>query len=180
SIEIHYNTVVLHSASIEIHYNTVVLHSASIEIHYNTVVLHSASIEIHYNTVVLHSASIEIHYNTVVLHSASIEIHYNTVVLHSVLRALCFLKLDMFAEAKQDCDSALRLEPANKKAFYRRAMANKGLKDYLVSSSGHVCPCAPVRVYICVFVCLFDCVPIPRTTWPAALTCRRCCSRTPT
>ncbi|XP_071251665.1 sperm-associated antigen 1 [Salvelinus alpinus] len=50
-------------------------------------------------------------------------------------RALCFLKLDLFAEAKQDCDSALRLEPANKKAFYRRAMANKGLKDYLACSS---------------------------------------------
>lgn len=34
----------------------------------------------------------------------------------------------MFTEAKQDCDAALRLEPANKKAFYRRALANKGLK----------------------------------------------------
>lgn len=31
-------------------------------------------------------------------------------------------------EAKQDCDAALKLEPTNKKAFYRRAMANKGLK----------------------------------------------------
>ncbi|KAL0963308.1 hypothetical protein UPYG_G00304430 [Umbra pygmaea] len=50
-------------------------------------------------------------------------------------RALCFLKLDRFAEAKQDCDSALRLEPGNKKAFYRRALANKGLKDYIACSS---------------------------------------------
>lgn len=34
----------------------------------------------------------------------------------------------MFSEAKQDCDAALTLEPVNKKAFYRRALANKGLK----------------------------------------------------
>lgn len=45
-----------------------------------------------------------------------------------VSRALCYLKLERFAEAKEDCDTALKLEPNNKKAFYRRAMANKGLK----------------------------------------------------
>ncbi|XP_032375127.1 sperm-associated antigen 1 [Etheostoma spectabile] len=50
-------------------------------------------------------------------------------------RALCYLKLDRFTEAKQDCDAALKVEPSNKKAFYRRAMANKGLKDYLACSS---------------------------------------------
>ncbi|XP_064164730.1 sperm-associated antigen 1A [Anguilla rostrata] len=50
-------------------------------------------------------------------------------------RALCYLKLELFAEAKQDCDSALQLEPSNKKAFYRRALAYKGLKDYLACSS---------------------------------------------
>ncbi|KAJ3598174.1 hypothetical protein NHX12_001687 [Muraenolepis orangiensis] len=50
-------------------------------------------------------------------------------------RALCYLKMERFAEAKQDCDAALRLEPTNKKAFYRRALANKGLKDYLASSA---------------------------------------------
>lgn len=50
-------------------------------------------------------------------------------------RALCFLKLERFDEAKQDCDTALQLEPDNKKAFYRRALAHKGLKDYLSSSS---------------------------------------------
>uniref|UniRef100_A0A8B9LJ07 Sperm associated antigen 1 n=1 Tax=Astyanax mexicanus TaxID=7994 RepID=A0A8B9LJ07_ASTMX len=43
-------------------------------------------------------------------------------------RALCFIKLKRFAEAKQDCNSALNLESSNKKAFYRRALANKGLK----------------------------------------------------
>lgn len=43
-------------------------------------------------------------------------------------RALCYLKLEMFTEAKQDCDAALNLEPTNKKAFYRRALASKGLK----------------------------------------------------
>lgn len=45
-----------------------------------------------------------------------------------VSRALCFVKLERFAEAKQDCDRALKLEPNNKKAFYRRALAHKGLK----------------------------------------------------
>ncbi|XP_072536083.1 sperm-associated antigen 1 [Salminus brasiliensis] len=50
-------------------------------------------------------------------------------------RALCFIKLERFAEAKQDCDSALKLESSNKKAFYRRALANKGLKDYEACSS---------------------------------------------
>ncbi|XP_061670274.1 sperm-associated antigen 1A isoform X2 [Syngnathoides biaculeatus] len=49
-------------------------------------------------------------------------------------RAICLLKLSRFQEAKQDCDSALRLDPANKKAFYRRALAHKGLKDYLSAS----------------------------------------------
>ncbi len=38
------------------------------------------------------------------------------------------MKMEKFTEAKQDCDAALKLEPTNKKAFYRRAMANKGLK----------------------------------------------------
>ncbi|XP_061674842.1 sperm-associated antigen 1-like isoform X2 [Syngnathoides biaculeatus] len=50
-------------------------------------------------------------------------------------RALCYLKLERFTEAKEDCDAALKLEPSNKKAFYRRAMANKGLKDYLRCST---------------------------------------------
>lgn len=50
-------------------------------------------------------------------------------------RAICFLKLNRFEEAKQDCDSALELEPSNKKAFYRRALAHKGLKDYLSAST---------------------------------------------
>ncbi|XP_017567842.1 sperm-associated antigen 1 [Pygocentrus nattereri] len=50
-------------------------------------------------------------------------------------RALCLIKLECFAEAKQDCDSALKLEPSNKKAFYRRALAYKGLKDYEACSS---------------------------------------------
>ncbi|XP_072251020.1 sperm-associated antigen 1 [Leuresthes tenuis] len=50
-------------------------------------------------------------------------------------RALCYLKVERFTEAKQDCDAALKREPNNKKAFYRRALANKGLKDYLACSS---------------------------------------------
>ncbi|XP_051574965.1 sperm-associated antigen 1 isoform X1 [Myxocyprinus asiaticus] len=50
-------------------------------------------------------------------------------------RALCYIKLERFTEAKQDCDSALQLDPTNKKAFYRRALAYKGLKDYLACRS---------------------------------------------
>ncbi|XP_034029742.1 sperm-associated antigen 1 [Thalassophryne amazonica] len=50
-------------------------------------------------------------------------------------RALCYLKLERFTEAKEDCDAALSLEPTNKKAFYRRALAHKGLKDYAACSS---------------------------------------------
>lgn len=46
-------------------------------------------------------------------------------------RALCYIKLQRFTEARQDCDSALQIEPTNKKAFYRRALANKGLMDYM-------------------------------------------------
>lgn len=43
-------------------------------------------------------------------------------------RAICFLKMNRFDKAKQDCDSALQLEPGSKKAFYRRALAHKGLQ----------------------------------------------------
>ncbi|XP_059528078.1 sperm-associated antigen 1 [Myotis daubentonii] len=45
-------------------------------------------------------------------------------------RALCYLKLCQFEEAKQDCDQALRIDAGNVKACYRRALAHKGLKDY--------------------------------------------------
>ncbi|XP_061786780.1 sperm-associated antigen 1A isoform X4 [Nerophis lumbriciformis] len=50
-------------------------------------------------------------------------------------RAISLLKLSRFQEAKQDCNAALLLEPTNKKAFYRRALAHKGLQDYLSASS---------------------------------------------
>ncbi|XP_045878163.1 sperm-associated antigen 1 isoform X2 [Meles meles] len=45
-------------------------------------------------------------------------------------RALCYLKLCQFEEAKQDCDRALQINDGNVKACYRRALAHKGLKDY--------------------------------------------------
>ncbi|KAJ8785138.1 hypothetical protein J1605_007694 [Eschrichtius robustus] len=51
-----------------------------------------------------------------------------TVPLHT--RALCYLKLGQFEEAKQDCDQALQMDLGNVKACYRRALAHKGLKNY--------------------------------------------------
>ncbi|XP_010156933.1 PREDICTED: mitochondrial import receptor subunit TOM34, partial [Eurypyga helias] len=45
-------------------------------------------------------------------------------------RALCFLTLKQYKEAVQDCTEALRLDPKNVKALYRRAQALKELKDY--------------------------------------------------
>ncbi|XP_057591168.1 sperm-associated antigen 1 isoform X1 [Hippopotamus amphibius kiboko] len=45
-------------------------------------------------------------------------------------RALCYLKLGQFEEAKQDCDQALQIDHGNVKACYRRALAHKGLKNY--------------------------------------------------
>ncbi|NWH78118.1 SPAG1 protein, partial [Piaya cayana] len=43
-------------------------------------------------------------------------------------RALCYLKLYKYEEAKQDCDHVLQIEDSNIKAFYRRALAYKGLQ----------------------------------------------------
>ncbi|KAB0362451.1 hypothetical protein FD754_006607 [Muntiacus muntjak] len=45
-------------------------------------------------------------------------------------RALCYLKLGQFEEAKQDCDQALQMDHGSVKAYYRRALAHKGLKNY--------------------------------------------------
>ncbi|NWZ09447.1 TOM34 protein, partial [Agelaius phoeniceus] len=45
-------------------------------------------------------------------------------------RALCYLSLKQYKEAAQDCTEALRLDPKNVKALYRRAQALKELKDY--------------------------------------------------
>ncbi|NXF63979.1 TOM34 protein, partial [Ciccaba nigrolineata] len=45
-------------------------------------------------------------------------------------RALCYLALKQYKEAVQDCSEALRLDPKNVKALYRRAQALKELKDY--------------------------------------------------
>lgn len=59
-----------------------------------------------------------------------------------IYRALCYLKLERFTEAKQDCDAALKLEPTNKKAFYRRALANKGLKVNRASYECHKGMCS--------------------------------------
>ncbi|NWS92298.1 SPAG1 protein, partial [Toxostoma redivivum] len=43
-------------------------------------------------------------------------------------RALCYLKLYKYEEAKRDCDHVLQIEDSNIKAFYRRALAYKGLQ----------------------------------------------------
>ncbi|NXB03568.1 TOM34 protein, partial [Cnemophilus loriae] len=43
-------------------------------------------------------------------------------------RALCYLALKQYKEAAQDCTEALKLDPKNVKALYRRAQALKELK----------------------------------------------------
>ncbi|NXJ00591.1 TOM34 protein, partial [Psophia crepitans] len=48
-------------------------------------------------------------------------------------RALCYLTLKQYKEAVQDCTEALRLDPKNVKALYRRAQALKELQDYKLS-----------------------------------------------
>ncbi|XP_073535725.1 sperm-associated antigen 1 isoform X2 [Phyllobates terribilis] len=45
-------------------------------------------------------------------------------------RALCYLKLCQYEEARQDCDRALQRDGANIKALYRRAQAYRGLEKY--------------------------------------------------
>lgn len=60
-------------------------------------------------------------------------------------RAICFLKLSRYEEAKQDCDSALQLEPLNKKAFYRRALAHKGLQVPVTAFSSVIRLVLPVK-----------------------------------
>ncbi|XP_064652393.1 sperm-associated antigen 1-like isoform X2 [Lineus longissimus] len=48
-------------------------------------------------------------------------------------RALCYLRLDKAVDALNDCSEALKLEPTNVKAYFRRAQAKKMLKLYKVS-----------------------------------------------
>lgn len=53
-------------------------------------------------------------------------------------RALCYLKLGRFEEAKLDCDHALQIDGGNEKACHRLALAEKGLEncqESLVDSS---------------------------------------------
>ena len=71
-------------------------------------------------------------------------------------RAICLLKLNRFAEAKQDCDSALQLDPANKKAFYRRALAFKALQVPNTSLS-HLLNWTDLHVYSLI---LIFCAPV--------------------
>lgn len=49
-------------------------------------------------------------------------------------RALCFLKLEKNVSAANDCTEAIKLDPVNVKAFYRRSQARKGEKMYKEAS----------------------------------------------
>lgn len=49
------------------------------------------------------------------------------------------MKMERFTEARQDCDAALKVEPTNKKAFYRRALASKGLKVKRAAVNERMC-----------------------------------------
>lgn len=44
-------------------------------------------------------------------------------------RALCYLKLGQFEEAKLDCEQALQIDGENVKASHRLALAQKGLEN---------------------------------------------------
>ncbi|KAL5484222.1 hypothetical protein EMCRGX_G020681 [Ephydatia muelleri] len=48
-------------------------------------------------------------------------------------RALCYLKLSKPRDALEDCEKALKIEPSNIKALYRKALANKALQRYSTS-----------------------------------------------
>lgn len=50
-------------------------------------------------------------------------------------RALCYLKLCQYEEARHDCDCALHRDASNIKALYRRAQAYKGLENYQACNS---------------------------------------------
>ncbi|XP_071959727.1 sperm-associated antigen 1-like [Antedon mediterranea] len=57
----------------------------------------------------------------------------NTQTVGYTNRALCHLKINQPLLADQDCSIALKLDPNNVKAFYRRALSKKMLKDYKMS-----------------------------------------------
>ncbi|NXU80796.1 TOM34 protein, partial [Oreotrochilus melanogaster] len=61
-------------------------------------------------------------------YSESLKLHQECATYTN--RALCYLALKQYKEAVQDCTEALRLDPKNVKALYRRAQALKELKDY--------------------------------------------------
>lgn len=86
-----------------------------------------------------------------VLCTAAVNAAFNQRSLTRCLycRALCYLTLKQHKEAVQDCTEALRLDPKNVKAFYRRAQALKELKvsqEFLTSFQveAYECPLAHV------------------------------------
>ncbi|NXS54445.1 TOM34 protein, partial [Brachypteracias leptosomus] len=68
------------------------------------------------------------HKKAVEKYSESLKLHQECATYTN--RALCYLTLKQYKEAVQDCTEALRLDPKNVKALYRRAQALKELKDY--------------------------------------------------
>ncbi|NWR77900.1 TOM34 protein, partial [Centropus unirufus] len=68
------------------------------------------------------------HKKAVEKYSESLELNQECATYTN--RALCYLTLKQYKEAVQDCTEALRLDPKNVKALYRRAQALKELKDY--------------------------------------------------
>ncbi|NXU52587.1 TOM34 protein, partial [Turnix velox] len=68
------------------------------------------------------------HKKAVEKYSESLQLHQECATYTN--RALCYLALKQYKEAAQDCTEALKLDPKNVKALYRRAQALKELKDY--------------------------------------------------
>ena len=63
-------------------------------------------------------------------YSEAIRVKESAVLLSN--RSFCYLKLEMYQQARIDADSALALDPTYIKGYYRRASANFALENYKV------------------------------------------------
>ncbi|KAJ3272173.1 hypothetical protein HDV01_005938 [Terramyces sp. JEL0728] len=65
----------------------------------------------------------------IICYTKSIELNMDIIPL--VNRALCYLKIQDYQNAEQDCDKVLEIDVKNIKALHRRGLARKNRKKYL-------------------------------------------------